>query len=66
MLTTTKKLMDAGQVANLKIICCMLNYKDAERKLIKGMTYQERDTIGLLLTPERNEIIKTLTTGTRR
>ena len=58
--TTTKKLMDAGQVANLKIICCMLNYKDAERKLIKGMTYQE-EIDWIVTNPERNEIIKTLT-----
>ena len=58
--TTTKKLMEAGTVANLKIICCMLNYKDPERKLIKGMTYQE-EIDWIVTNPERNEIIKTLT-----
>ena len=58
--TTTKKLMDDKQLANLKIICCTLNYKDAERKLIKGMTYQE-EIDWIVTNPERNNIIKNLT-----
>jgi len=58
--TTTKKLMDNKQLANLKIICCMLNWKDAHRKEIKGMTYQEE--IDWIVThPDRNDIIKNLT-----
>ena len=32
--TTTKKLMDDKQLANLKIVCCTLNYKDAEKYLM--------------------------------
>ena len=58
--TTTKKLMDAGQVANLKIICCMLNYGEIERKLLKGMSYQE-EIDWIVTNPKRNEIIKNLT-----
>ena len=58
--TTTKKLMDTKQLANLKIICCMINWKDAHRKEVKGMTYQEE--IDWIVThPDRNEIIKNLT-----
>ena len=34
--TTTKKLMDDKQLANLKIICCTLNYPDEIRKQLKG------------------------------
>ena len=58
--TTTKKLMDNKQLANLKIVCCMINWKDAHRKEVKGMTYQEE--IDWIVThPDRNEIIKNLT-----
>ena len=58
--TTTKKLMDDKQLANLKIVCCMINWKDAHRKEVKGMTYQEE--IDWIVThPDRNEIIKNLT-----
>ena len=58
--TTTKKLMDTKQLANLKIICCMINWKDAHRKEVKGMTYQEE--IDWIVThPDRNQIIKNLT-----
>ena len=31
--TTTKKLMDDKQLANLKIICCTLNYKNESLKI---------------------------------
>ena len=58
--TTTKKLMEAGTVANLKIICCMLNYKDPERKLVKGMTYQE-EIDWIVTNPRRNKIIQNIT-----
>ena len=58
--TTTKKLMDTNQLATLKIVCCMINWKDAHRKEVKGMTYQEE--IDWIVThPDRNEIIKNLT-----
>ena len=58
--TTTKKLMDAGTVANLKIICCMLNYPEVDRKILKGMSYQE-EIDWIVTNPKRNEIIKNLT-----
>ena len=57
--TTTKKLMDDNQLATLKIVCCMINWKDAHRKEVKGMTYQEE--IDWIVThPDRNEIIKNI------
>ncbi len=58
--TTTKKLMDSKQLANLKIVCCSLNYKDEERKDMKKKTYQE-EIDWLVTNPNRNEIIKNLT-----
>ena len=58
--TTTKKLMDDKQLANLKIICCTLNYPDEIRKQLKGYNYQ--DEIDWIVTcPKRNEILKNLT-----
>ena len=58
--TTTKKLMDDKQLANLKIICCTLNYKDAEKKDMKKKTYQE-EIDWIVTNPQRNAIIKNLT-----
>ena len=58
--TTTKKLMDDKQLANLKIICCTLDYKDEEKKDMKKKTYQE-EIDWLVTNPDRNEIIKNLT-----
>jgi len=58
--TTTKKLMDDKQLATLKIICCTLNYKDAEKKDMKKKTYQE-EIDWLVTNPQRNEIIRNLT-----
>ena len=58
--TTTKKLMDDKQLANLKIICCTLDYKDEEKKDMKKKTYQE-EIDWIVTNPQRNEIIKNLT-----
>ena len=58
--TTTKKLMDDKQLANLKIICCTLNYPDEIRKQLKGYTYQE-EIDWIVTCPKRNEILKNLT-----
>jgi len=58
--TTTKKLMDDKQLANLKIVCCTLNYKDAEKKDMKKKTYQE-EIDWIVTNPQRNAIIKNLT-----
>lgn len=38
---TTKQLMDAGQVVNLKINCIVLEYPEHIRQAYKGMAYQE-------------------------
>lgn len=38
---TTRQLMDAGKVTNLKINAVLLNYPKEERKLLKGMKYQD-------------------------
>lgn len=58
--TTTKKLMEDKQLANLKIICCTLDYKDEEKKDMKKKSYQE-EIDWLVTNPDRNEIIKNLT-----
>jgi superfamily II DNA or RNA helicase len=59
--TTTKKLMEDKQLADLKIVCCTLNYtKDEERKFITKCTYQE-EIDWIVTNPQRNEIIKNLT-----
>jgi superfamily II DNA or RNA helicase len=58
--TTTKKLMEDKQLANLKIICCTLDYKDEEKKDMKKKTYQE-EIDWIVTNPQRNEIIKNLT-----
>jgi superfamily II DNA or RNA helicase len=58
--TTTKKLMDDKQLANLKIICCTLDYKDEEKKDMKKKTYQE-EIDWIVTNPQRNAIIKNLT-----
>ena len=59
--TTTKKLMEDKQLADLKIVCCTLNYtKDEERKFITKGTYQE-EIDWIVQNPQRNEIIKNLT-----
>jgi len=57
--TTTKKLMDDGQLAELKVTCLMLEYADAERKLVKEMNYQEEMDF-LVSHDKRNAIIRNL------
>ena len=57
--TTTKKLMDTQQLAELKIRCIQLNYSDAEKELCKKFSYQEE--IDWLVThPKRNNFIRNL------
>ena len=58
--TTTKKLMEDEQLANLKIICCTLDYKDEEKKDMKKKSYQE-EIDWLVTNPDRNQVIKNLT-----
>jgi superfamily II DNA or RNA helicase len=57
--TTTKKLMDTQQLAELKIRCIQLSYSDEEKQLCKKFTYQQE--IDWLVThPKRNNFIRNL------
>ena len=57
--TTTKKLMDAKQLAELKIKCIQLDYSDQEKQWCKKFTYQQE--IDWLVThPKRNNFIRNL------
>lgn len=57
--TTTKKLMDTQQLAELKIKCLQLDYSDEEKQLTKKFSYQEE--IDWLVThPKRNKFIRNL------
>ena len=58
---TTKKLMEDNTVANLDITCLVLDYSDQERKLVKGMTYQE-EMDWIVSHPKRNTFLKNLCT----
>jgi len=58
--TTTKKLMDDGSLADLKVKCLLLQYPDEERKKVKGMNYQEEMDY-LVSNNKRNIIIRNLT-----
>ncbi|UTS52013.1 DNA helicase [Synechococcus phage BUCT-ZZ01] len=49
--TTTKKLMDAGQVTPLEIKCIVLKYPEEIRKAFKKADYNEE--IGYIVTNER-------------
>ena len=57
--TTTKKLMDKKELADLKIICMIIGYSDEQRKLVSKMTYQEEMDF-LVSNPERNDILAKL------
>jgi superfamily II DNA or RNA helicase len=58
--TTSRKLMDADQLADLKIKCLMLEYSDDEKKALKGCTYDEE--LNFIVThPKRNKFLKNLT-----
>ena len=57
--TTTKELMDANHLADMKIKCVSLKHSDEVRKLMKGATYQQE--IDYLCTNEkRNKFIRNL------
>ena len=58
--TSTKKLMDSQQLAELNISCIQLDYPDEDKQLTKKFTYQEE--IDWLVThPKRNKFIRNLT-----
>ena len=57
--TTTSELMDQGHLAEFKIKIISLSYKDAERKHVTSLSYQ--DEMDFLVTHEsRNNFIKNL------
>ncbi len=58
--TTTKKLIDSKELADLKIILCALQYSDKQKRTVKGMTYQE-EMDWLVTNPNRNSVIRDLT-----
>ena len=57
--TTTKKLMDTQQLAELKIRCLQLDYSDEEKQLCKNFTYQQ-ELDWLVTHPKRNKFIQNL------
>jgi len=58
--TTTKKLMDDGSLADLKVKCLVLQYPDEEKKKVKDMNYQEEMDF-LVSHNKRNIILRNLT-----
>ena len=62
--TSTKKLIDKKLLTELNIDCILLEYEDALRKSLKGMTYQE-EMDWLTTNENRNEFISTLTSKTK-
>jgi len=57
--TTTKKLMDTKQLAELKICCLQLDYSDEEKQLCKNFNYQQ-ELDWLVTHPKRNLFIRNL------
>jgi len=57
--TTTKKLMDDKQLADLKIVCLLIEYPDEQRKVVSKMTYQE-EIDWIISNPKRNNILTNL------
>ena len=56
---TTRELMDANQLADLKIMCIQLIYPDEEKKAVKKFTYQE-EIDWIIAHPRRNKFIRNL------
>lgn len=63
VVTTTKELMDAGKVVELKINCVMLKYDKETREALTGMDYKE-EMMWLVTNPERNKFIRNLSIST--
>lgn len=57
--TTTKELMDGGQLSSLDITCLTMRYPDEDRKALKKSSYKEE--IDWLIThPKRNNFVVNL------
>lgn len=57
--TTTKQLMETGQVSDLKIKCLLLKYDDTIRQMMKKATYQKEMDFIVTYQP-RNKFIRNL------
>lgn len=57
--TTTKKLMDDKQLADLKIVCLLIEYPDEQRKVVSKMTYQE-EIDWIIGNTKRNNLLSNL------
>ena len=62
--TTTKKLMDSGKLAELNIMCVLLKYNEEIRKEHKNKTYQE-EMDWLVSCEPRNKFIRNLAVNSK-
>lgn len=62
--TTTKKLMDSGKLAELNIMCLLLKYNEEIRKGRKNKTYQE-EMDWLVSCEPRNKFIRNLAVNSK-
>ena len=62
--TTTKKLMDSGKLADLNIMCVLLKYSEEIRKERKNKTYQE-EMDWLVSCEPRNKFIRNLAVNSK-
>jgi superfamily II DNA or RNA helicase len=62
--TTTKKLMDSGKLAELNIMCVLLKYNEEIRKERKNKTYQE-EMDWLVSCEPRNKFIRNLAVNSK-
>ena len=62
--TSTKKLMDDKQLAELKIVCMLIGYEDEQRKFVSKMNYQEEMDF-LVSNQKRNDILAQLAVSQR-
>ena len=62
--TTTKKLMDSGKLAELNIMCVLLKYSEEIRKERKNKTYQE-EMDWLVSCEARNKFIRNLAVNSK-
>jgi superfamily II DNA or RNA helicase len=62
--TTTKKLMDSGKLADLNIMCVVLKYNEEIRKERKNKTYQE-EMDWIVSCEPRNKFIRNLAVNSK-
>lgn len=64
IVTTTKALMDAGYISELKIKVCVLNYPDPTRKVISKLEY-DKEMEFLCYSEKRRKFIANLAMNTK-